>query len=27
MSPEALMVVLTLRSGDPAKRPVQRAEQ
>jgi type II secretory pathway component GspD/PulD (secretin) len=26
-SPEALMVVLTLRSGDPAKRPVQRAEQ
>jgi hypothetical protein len=26
-SPEALMVVLTLRSGDPARRPVQRAEQ
>jgi len=27
MSPEALMVVLTLRSGDPGRRPVQRAEQ
>jgi len=27
MSPEALMVVLTLRNGDPARRPVQRAEQ
>ena len=26
-SPEALMVVLTLRNGDPARRPVQRAEQ
>lgn len=26
-SPEALMVVLTLRSGDPGRRPVQRAEQ
>jgi hypothetical protein len=27
MSPEALMVVLTLRSGDSGRRPVQRAEQ
>lgn len=26
-SPEALMVVLTLRNGDSARRPVQRAEQ
>ena len=26
-SPEALMVVLTFRSGDPGRRPVQRAEQ
>jgi hypothetical protein len=26
-SPEALMVVLTLRTGEPGRRPVQRAEQ
>jgi hypothetical protein len=26
-SPQALMVVLTLRSGDPGRRPPQRAEQ
>lgn len=26
-SPEALMVVLTLRNGDAARRPVQRADQ
>ena len=26
-SPEALMVVLTLRNGDTARRPVQRADQ
>lgn len=26
-SPEALMVVLTLRNGDPGRRPLQRAEQ
>lgn len=27
MSPEALMVVLTLRQGDAGRRPLQRAEQ